>query len=159
MAVNRLRLNVGLRHNASTLRAELNSVDRQLGNALRESVEEGTSILFGAAQGTINKKRGFADGTVTRLYMQVVGLTGRVLSSDKVALWLEEGTKRHKIPKQPKPPGKWLRFWVNGQIQFRKQVVHPGSPAYHWLYRAGEQSDSAIKAEFDNRIGNVLRRA
>jgi hypothetical protein len=130
-----------------------------MNEGLEHAVSDGTELLYRSAQNTINKKRGYSGGTVTTIRQNVTGLEGRVYSEDMVAQILEEGSRPHPIPQQPKPPGKWLRFPWHGEIVFAKQVNHPGTPAFHWLYRAGEQSDAEIKRGFDTHISNILGRA
>lgn len=75
-----------------------------------------------------------------------------------VILWMEEGTKPHKIEAKP---GNVLS-WVDddtGQRLFAKIVYHPGTPAYHMV--AQTEKEVNIKIDFYiqqtfNQLNNLM---
>jgi hypothetical protein len=150
-----ISLRIGVRHNFAPFASRLGEIPSEVGDALQSGVSSGTELLGQKAFSTIPKKTGRTAGTIRT---NVVGLTGRVFSEDDVAYYLEEGTSAHDIPLTPKPLGTALRFTYMGQVMYRRQVHVSGIKALHWLYRSGEESDSAIKQGFDERMSNIFGR-
>lgn len=60
-------------------------------------------------------------------------------------LW---GPKGAKYPIEPKKPGGFLKFMVNGQEVFAKRVMHPGIRGQHMLAIAADVTE----AEFDKGV-------
>ena len=48
------------------------------------------------------------DSIVKRGVQTTKGPAVQVIAEDEIALWHHEGTRAHKIPRAPKPAGKWL---------------------------------------------------
>ena len=76
------------------------------------------------------------DSIVKRLATTTSGVAVEVAAVDPIALWHHEGTRPHKIPLAPKPPGKWLLFKWNGKAVFAKQVSHKGTKPNRFLLNA-----------------------
>jgi hypothetical protein len=123
------------------------------GPVMRHMIREGEAVkqqakrLVGVSkpdglEGYPNRKpRGRAHGAlrasiVKRVRVGVRGPYVEVGSDDKIALWHHEGTRPHKIPLSPKPPGKWLLFKKSGVVVWAKQVRHPGTKPNRFLTNA-----------------------
>lgn len=73
------------------------------------------------------------DSTTHRVVRLSSGRVVRIENNTKTAVFLEFGTRPHKIRARK---AKALRFMSGGRAVFRKSVNHPGTKPYKTFYRA-----------------------
>lgn len=64
----------------------------------------------------------------------VVGKSVKVISTNPHTIFVHNGTPRHPI--RPRRPGGWLRFQVDGQTVYAREVNHPGYRGDPFLTKA-----------------------
>lgn len=79
------------------------------------------------------------------------------------SLFIEVGTKAHKIPLEPKPATPWAGwlhfFWAAvGVWAHAMQVDHPGTPAYNLLLKAYITEMEPFEQKFGKRLMKRLER-
>ena len=105
-------------------------------------------------------------------------------SGENARIWgyVTGGTRKHKIPLRPKPPGTALRFnWggkgsykpktapvgkfggpgrvVGGKATFAKQVQHPGTKARNFEKTIADDYKKTFNRDIENAMRRGLRRA
>jgi len=89
--------------------------------------------------------------------------TASIGSTELSSLFLEVGTKAHKIPKKPKPKEPWSGwlhfFWAAmGVDAHAMQVSHPGTPAFNLLLTAYIEVMEPFEETFGERLRLRLER-
>jgi len=92
------------------------------------------------AEQTVQERPGFKrrtgktqDATTHKVVRLSSGRVVRIENKTKTAVFLEWGTRPHKIRARK---ARALRFAVGGKVLFRKSVNHPGTKPYKTFYRA-----------------------
>jgi hypothetical protein len=68
--------------------------------------------------------------------------------------FLEYGTRPHIIEAKN---AKTLRFEVDGDVIFAKRVHHPGTKAYGFMEKSGEQLESELPDIFDAVFNTIIK--
>ncbi len=107
----------------------------------------------------------------------VGGVRIQVATDDVIYGFVDEGTRKHKIPKYPLPPGKFLAFpggkyraktkprvigssagGASGKLVFRKQVTHPGTKARKFTETIRDKWKTEFQREMKNALARAVRR-
>lgn len=121
---------------------------------MRGAIGRSTRFLRGLAYENINKDTGRTAGTIgSTLVGAGSSVSGHVGSNDRVARYLEYGTRPHVIrPRNARA----LRFVSGGRVVFARAVNHPGTRPYRWLERSGEQGGAYAKGELSRVFTRVF---
>ncbi len=76
--------------------------------------------------------------------------------NQNVILWMEEGTKPHKIEAKPGNVLSWIDD-DTGQRLFAKIVHHPGTPAFRMVYHAEREMNIRINYYIEQTFKQVDR--
>ncbi|MFA4900963.1 MAG: hypothetical protein WC563_15700 [Brevundimonas sp.] len=104
----------------------------------REALQATKAIVKDAADATNEFGYKNRTGNLTRFRITPVfqsggRIEGKIAWLAPYALWVDEDTVAHPIVAKP---GKMLRFYINGNVVFRKRVWHPGTHGKHFSIRA-----------------------
>ena len=130
----------------SMLRDSINAKQVKSGDGVRTGAGDRT-LSFGENEyGVIVGPNVGTKSTVTTVNTSVgdvgVKLTRRFKMAKSVALWLEEGTKSHKIS-----PDRYRGLYIGGRW-VNRPVIHPGIRARRWISTAGESAASSVENTF-----------
>jgi hypothetical protein len=118
------------------------------------------NIILRYAQVAAPVAQGPGGGGLRRSLIAANVLAGYGILGFKTGMWTAEGTVEHKIPLQPKGPGRWLKFeWdkMNGDTVFFKQVNHPRYVGTQWTKRAVLAARPEVTAQLVMTGRNVLQ--
>lgn len=102
-----------------------------LDSALKETAAvEGRRLLRLTQQQA--PKRTFRFVNAHQLRVQALNI--RILAPEPLATYIRKGTRRHPITATA--PGSTLRFSVQGQVFYRRRVMHPGTRPNDYIERA-----------------------
>lgn len=88
---------------------------------------------------------------------QIAEWTWEIGSTEDYSWFLEGGTQKHLIPKEPKQPGDFPPylhfFWEkNGVWQKMRQVTHPGFEAFNFLFDANNEAMEPFPQTMGKRL-------
>lgn len=138
--------------------------DRELARTLERAVEAGIGAGVSTAKSTKRyKDHSGSDGLTASIGGKVtsashLAATGVFEASANHASYVDEGTSAHVIRPRNKTR---LRFDVNGQTVFAREVQHPGTKADGFFERGTEAVEKAMNAAADNgldAVGAILGR-
>lgn len=98
---------------------------KHLASMIEADAKAGSPVLTGALRASIHNTAGKS--------RNMQGIWFDVGSKDKKALWMESGTRPHKIEGNPYLVFFWARV---GHVVRMKAVNHPGTRAYRYLENA-----------------------
>lgn len=124
----------------------------RLNAEMRAAIASSTRAMYAMSQANINKRTGRTAGTIGS---SVRGggsrATGYVGSDDRIATYLELGTRPHII----RPVRARALYWPGAAHPVR-QVNHPGTRPYRWLRRSGQSAGPIAKAQLRAAFASVF---
>lgn len=145
----------------SGLLASLEAVGRRLTQRSAEALKRGAEAVAERARAThtYNDRTGALTGSI-----QSDGLTrvsGRKMTAEASAdaghaLYVEKGTRPHKIKAKP---GKKLAFMAGGGMRFAQEVNHPGTEPYRFMEDALTHELPGITDELQRASGLAFQDA
>jgi hypothetical protein len=142
--------------NAQEVLGTLADVDRQLADALRESVAR--AVKAGAEEARTNHRfqnrtgateAGIQEHVVTASPAEVVGV---LESTAETSVFLNDGTRPHEIvPRNAKA----LRFETDGRVVFAARAQHPGTQPDPFFDHGVARAEEVLLEELDAALDRI----
>lgn len=148
-------IHLEVNHQFHSAQARFEQVNLRATEAMRNATDNAASLVAGEAAEAIPKKTRRTALTIEKSETETLpdGARISVGSSDKVAVILEDGSRAHVI----RAHNGALRFIHNGQIIYRKQVFHPGTPPFLWMSRAYTLSLFPAQKMYEEEVAEAYR--